>query len=79
MQQEAQLFRILLIHNIEFVIQNAFDAMGSAVDPGNFLRVKSGTDHTVSTGVYDGSGAAGLAENTGTDKLFTHEMNALHK
>ena len=71
-EQQLQLCRVFLIHNIELVLQHTLDAVGSAVHLGDLLRVESGADNTVSTGVDDGGGAAGLTENAGSYKFLAH-------
>ena len=69
---KLQLGGVLLGHIKEAVVQNALDAVLCAVDGGDVGVVQGRADHTVGTGVDDGRGAAGLAENTCAFQ-FAHE------
>ena len=71
-QQQLQLSRVFLVHDVQLVIQNAADTMGSAVNRSNFFRVKRGTDNAVCAGVDDSGRSAGLTKNAGTNEFFRH-------
>ena len=64
-QQQLQLLSILLRHIEKAVTQHTLDAVLCAIDLGDYIAVKSSADHTIGTGVDDGSGATGLADNAG--------------
>ena len=66
-KKQLKLFRVLFIHNIQLVLEDALDAMSGAVNFCDLLRIQSRADHAVGTGVDNGSGAARLSENARTD------------
>ena len=63
--QQLQLGGVLLTHVEQTVIQNTLDAVLRTQDPGDVGVLQGSCDHAVSTGVDDGSGTAGLTEDTG--------------
>ena len=69
--QQLQLGGILLTHIKQTVVQNALDAVLRAEDAGDIGVFQGRGDHAVGTGVDNGSGAAGLAEDTGAFQ-FAH-------
>ena len=79
-QQQLQLRRVFLVHDIELVVQHALDAVRGAVDLRDALGVQTGADRAVSAGVDDGGGAAGLPDDAGAlqNRFRCHNM-ILHK
>ena len=63
--QKFQFGGVLLSHIKQTVIQYAFDAVLRSQHPGDIGIVQRSADHTICAGVDNGSGASGLAENTG--------------
>ena len=70
--QKLQFRGILLAHVEQPVVQNALDTVLRAQNAGDVGVLQRGVDHAVRAGVDDGSGAAGLAEDTCAFQ-FTHE------
>ena len=63
--------RVLLAHVEQAVVQNALDPVLRTQHAGDVGVLQRRGDDAVGTGVDDGSGAAGLAENAGAFQ-FTH-------
>ena len=69
--QQLQLGGVLLTHVEQTVIQNTLDAVLCTQDPGDVGVLQGSCDHAVGTGVDNGSGTAGLTEDTGAFQ-FAH-------
>ena len=76
--QQLQLGGVLLAHVEQPVVQHALDAVLRAQDAGDIGIFQRGADNAVRTGVDDGSGSAGLAEDAGAFQ-FTHEKQPPQK
>ena len=73
MHHVFQLGGIFLIHDHQFVIQDALDAVERAVDLGDVGILQTGFDHAVGGAVDDGRRTAGLTDNQRTNQiLFRH-------
>ena len=65
-----QLSGIFLVHDHQLVVQNALDAVERTVHLGNVGIFQSGLNDAVGGAVNDRRGAAGLADDNGTDESF---------
>jgi len=70
--EQRQLGGVLFVHDHEFVVEHALDAVVCAVDLGDGARVESGTDNTVGGCVDDGRRAARLTDNERAFEFCCH-------
>ena len=69
--QQLQLSRIFLVHDIQLVVQNADNAVCSAVNGGDGIRIQTSLDCAVCACVDNRSRTTGLADDHSTLQ-FTH-------
>ena len=67
---QVQLSGVLLSHVVQLVLQHTLDAVGGAQHLSDAGSLQGGLDDALGTGVDDGGGAAGLADDTGSSQLI---------
>ena len=68
--QQLQLSGIFFIHDIQLIIQHAFDTVGGAVYLGNLLAFQRRLNGAQRAGIDDRRRSAGLADDTSSLEFF---------
>ena len=75
--EKLQLLGGFLAHIIQLVLQHALDPVGGAQYAGDTISFQRRLDGALGAGIDDGSGAAGLTDDTCSSK-FAHDWSSIH-